>query len=758
MATSFFAHTPDGPNAGPPPVGWHGLAEHLREVARLAERFAREARPIFPDDPETVTREKEAFHLGARWAGLLHDLGKYRPEFQKMLRGLPAPREQTWHKQAGAARAKDGGRLDVAFAVAGHHGGLPDRPALKGMIESSGGSAVAPQVWPLASAAGEVPELLANMSPWAAGSDPFQLDLLIRLLFSCLVDADWLDTGAFKRRSRGLAPEPLPPPLEPAAGLVRVLAYIEERARNCPGEEMARIRGEILDAALKAAALPPGLFALTVPTGGGKTLSALAFALSHARHHGLRRVIYVAPYLTILEQNTHVLRMALGVKDDGEFVFEHHSLAEPRARRPEDETETEEAVRRAENWQAPVVATTNVQLFESLFAHEPSACRKLHNLGRSVLILDECQTLPPGLVEPTRSMLGQVSRTLGCSIVFCTATQPGWTCREDLPGNLRGVREIVPPELRLFERLVRVRVEWPQGPKDLLDLPDVAGRMVAERAALCVVNTRGAAVKVCAELARLGCPEVAHLSTTMCPAHRFLVLEDVRRRLKHGLDCRLVSTQVIEAGCDVDFPLVLREMAPLEAIIQAAGRCNREGLLKALDGLPGGRVVVFRTPEGRLPSDRWYRAGRDTLERLLQALPAPPDIGRAEDIAGYFARLYGEGKLDEKGIQADRSNQKFPEVAGKYRLIEEDTFAAVVTTWQEHEAEVQRLLDAVRHAPTRRNFRRLAPYQANLRNYERARATGWIIEDACGLKLWTGPYDDLTGLRLEGDLGDRCVV
>jgi CRISPR-associated endonuclease/helicase Cas3 len=393
-----------------------------------------------------------------------------------------------------------------------------------------------------------------------------------------------------------------------------------------------------------------------------------------------------------------------------------------------------------------------------LFTNKPGACRKLHNIARSVLILDECQALQPGLIGPTRCMLGQVARVLGCSIVFCTATQPGWTQRHDLPGEIGAVREIVPPQLRLYERLVRVRVQWPAGRDDALDWPQVAQRMAEESAALCVVNTRPAALRLFTELDQLHDEGVFHLSTTMCPAHRLQVLDEVRRRLEEKRPCRLASTQVIEAGCDIDFPLVLREMGPLEAVIQAAGRCNREMRLNTPDGRPGGRVVVFRSPEGRLPADRWYRAGCETLERLLQARPAPPDIARPEDVEQYFALLYQEGRLDEKGIQDDRKNLKFPDVAAKYRLIEDDTFAVVVTAWQGQEEGVRCLLDAVRRHPSRKNYRRLAPYQVNLRNYELARGSGWIADDVGGLRLWTGPYDKRTGLRLDGDLGSRCVV
>jgi CRISPR-associated endonuclease/helicase Cas3 len=683
---------------------------------------------------------------------LLHDLGKYRPEFQKMLRGGPKG-EQTRHKQAGAAEAADGKRLDVAFAIAGHHVGIPDFADLRHMIQSPGGRDVSGSVWDAASSTNEVGELRHPGPPPFAGNDPLRFDVLTRLLFSCLVDADWQDTSEYKIASRGLTPVPPPPVLDPAASLRNVLDHI----RRLPHDGLPDVEGcraQVLEAALAAAKLAPGLFTMTVPTGGGKTLSSLAFGLAHAKEHGRRRVVYVAPYLTIIEQNARTIRKALGA-GGAEVVFEHHSLSEPG--QSKDEGETDESTRRAENWSAPVIVTTSVQFFESLFSNRPGACRKLHNLARSVVILDECQTLPPGLIEPTRSLLGQLAEISGGSIVFCTATQPGWTNRKELPGALGEVREIVPAQLKLSERLRRVRVEWPKSRDDMLDWPAVAQRMAEARAALGIVNTRRAALELCEELKKVEGEGVFHLSTTLCPAHRLRVLDDVRARLQKGMPCRLVSTQVVEAGCDIDFPLVLREFGPFEAIVQSAGRCNREGRLNKPDGTPGGRVIVFRSREGKLPADHWYHAGRATLEQFL-AGGVVPDLARPEDMDDYFRWLYETGNLDAKGIQPERAARHFAEVARLYKLIEEETIAVVVTGWEGHEQEVKELLQQVRAEPSKHHYRLLAPFQVNLRNYELARGTGWVVEDSGGLKLWNGPYDDLTGLRLEGDLGEKCVV
>jgi CRISPR-associated endonuclease/helicase Cas3 len=734
---NFFAHS--GRHAdlsdGQP------LRDHLTQVAELARERARTACPAAP-------QLSEAAHA----AGLLHDLGKYRPEFQRYLRSLPVSRELTYHKQAGAAKAFDSGNGPVAFAIAGHHGGIPDLASLTDLVKSPSGLPVTAAVW--LEATQDCPAL-ANVSLGPpALNDKLAADLVTRLIFSCLVDADWTDTGAHEERVHGRTPPPAPPPLDPANRFENLRAYIKRRAATCPEPLIARVRDEVLNACLITSEQKPGLFSLTVPTGGGKTLSGLAFALKHAGAHGLQRVIYVVPYLSILDQNARVVRKALGLARDDPAVFEHHSLAEPPGDDDMNETIRKAAARRAENWDAPVVLTTNVQFFESLFSNKPGRCRKLHNIARSVVLLDECQTLPPDLVAPTCSMLGQLVSQLGCTVVLCTATQPAFD-HADMPERLQNVTEIAPAELDLFTQLQRVRVSWPKRADAPLDWPAVAGRMREERAALCVVNTRRAARELFAALKPEG--DAFHLSTSMCPAHRLVVLDEVRRRLQEGDSCFLVSTQLIEAGVDVDFPIVLRELAPLEAIIQAAGRCNREGRLRGPDGAPGGRVEVFRSaaavaePTKYYPPDRWYKAGRSVLETSFLNADREPRIDSPDDIKEYFERLYHTGDPDEHKIQAARKRFAFKEVAEAYRLIDDDGEGVVVATWKEKKGEVDALLDAVRRQPTRANFRKLAPFQVNLRRHELAKARGVVAEAMPGLFVWHGGYDEALGLTADNE-------
>jgi CRISPR-associated endonuclease/helicase Cas3 len=730
----------------------------------LAHEYAAKSLPTVQD-----------FVAAAAWSGWLHDVGKYRPEFQLMMRGLRAKGEATRHKQAGAAWAADAGRRDVAFVIAGHHGGLPDPEELKSLIIGPGGRDIAREIRDVA--AGECPKLAEALPKWAGDQDPLKFDLWVRLLFSCLVDADWQDTGNHERRANAQPPLAQPPELtgDLAERLsARVRGYIEHRAAQCreanagvvvPAERsVPAIRAQILEAALAAAAQPPGLFSLTVPTGGAKTLTALAFALDHARRHGLRRVIYVAPYLSILEQNAREIRRALQAEmdsPDAELVFEHHSLAEPPAGPDREETQSEAAARQAQNWSAPFVITTNVQFFESLFSNQPGACRKLHNIARSVVILDECQTLPPGVVEPTCSMLKAMAEWAGTTIVLCTATQPAWSKRPDWPTGLENVREIAPPELNLFQRLQRVTVHWSRRQNPPLDWPDVASMMLEQRAALCIVNTKRAARSVFEHLREQGGESVFHLSTAMCPAHRLAVLDEVRERLRREKRCHVISTQLIEAGVDVDFPFVLRELAPLEAIVQSAGRCNREGRLNGPDGSPGGHVIVFRSVDGRLPrGDRWYEAGRGTLEAAFLNAGRDPDISAPQDMLEYFRRLYATGTLDVHGIEDLRRRLRFRVISeghpddkglGRYRLIDDVTFPAVVATWDAHRQTVERLLANLRESPTPRAFRELGRFQVNLRHYELAQLGQLVVTEAHATRVWRGKYDEQLGLLPEMD-------
>jgi CRISPR-associated endonuclease/helicase Cas3 len=346
----YFAHSGREPTFG----DWQLLAEHLRNVGQIAAGLIRNA------------IGDEGLAQSGKIAGLLHDLGKYRPEFQQMLLGLTPPRNRTYHKQAGAAKAEMLKNLPVAFAIAGHHGGMPNKTELASAILSENGRPVVEQVWKVATS--DLSELNSlELIPWKP-KDELHFDLVTRAIFGCLVDADWSDTGNHERRVKGLAREPEPAEFRGVTWLKTLLGMLKQKSKGCREAHVQTARADVLNACLNAAESSQGIFSLTVPTGGGKTLSGFAFALRHAIRHGLRRVIYVAPYLTILEQNEEAIRTALGLEKNSSELFVHHSLAEPPEAEINETLEYNAASRRAENWDAPIIITTSIQFFESLFS------------------------------------------------------------------------------------------------------------------------------------------------------------------------------------------------------------------------------------------------------------------------------------------------------------------------------------------------------------------------------------------------------
>jgi len=724
----FYAHSPP---ANHPEVGWEPLPTHLLGVAERAEALARSA------------GLDEGFAARARLAGLLHDLGKYRPEFQRYLKAIVSGERavRAPHSAYGARQAEQLGVPDVAFAISGHHGGLVDKADLTGRLEGVDPCNLLPH------AQQDLPDLgqLQNLPvPEDIRRDAIAADLHIRLLFSCLVDADFLETEAFLqpdkaalRPARALQPEQL---------LERLTAHVEGLSSQGLVNECRR---PVFDACLEGGRAEPGFFSLTVPTGGGKTLSSMAFALSHAKAHDLRRIIYVIPYLSIIEQNAEVFEQVLG----SEWVLQHHSLAVAEAGRRdgEDEDGDEGYARLAtENWDAPIIVTTTVQFFESLFARRPSACRKLHSIARSVVIFDECQTLPPGLLEPILSVLKGLRDRYSVSMVFCTATQPALGRSDRLPQGLEGVREIAPDPPALFHALRRTSVQWPDA-DETWSWQRVVDHMgeAPDRQALCVVNTRPQAYDLTQALAEaLGCEVTQahahglfHLSTWMCPAHRLEVLATIKQRLKGREPCLVASTQLVEAGVDLDFPVVLRALAPLDSIAQAAGRCNREGERET------GEVIVFVPEEDSAPKG-WYEAGRAVTRALLKM--GRLDIHKPEVFGDYFAQLYGGGSLDQKSIQDKRRHLEFEQVARDFHIIEQATQPVVVRYNEQANQLARRLEQSDR--PDRSLLRELQPFMVNV--YEsflnEALATCQAVELLPGVYTWEGRYDPVLGIVASG--------
>ena len=646
-----------------------------------------------------------------RVAGLLHDLGKYTQEFQDRLSGG----RRVNHSTAGAKVAVDryGKHLGkmLAFCIAGHHAGLANgvngeqTTALEARLEDK---IPAPDpIWEreVALPADLPPPSLKPRDPDTVG---FCAAFFIRMLFSALVDADYLDTeNYFAGLEGGAKPRGQHPSLAEVRG--RLNAYLDKLAAGAEASPVNDLRQEVLAHVRGKAAEPPGLFTLTVPTGGGKTLTSLAFALNHARLHGLARVIYVTPYMSIIEQTAAVFRTALRVDgaEELDFVIEHHSTFD------EDRIGTREAKEKLklamENWDAPIIVTTAVQFFESLFSNRPSRCRKLHNIANSVIILDEAQTLPLRYLRPCVAALDELARNWRTSVVLCTATQPALAQSDGFVGGLKNVRELAPEPERLYRTLKRTRVRH----EGQLDDAALAVRMRESPQSLCIVNTRRHARELYERMA--DAEGSVHLTTLMCACHRRERLDVVRNRLRNGAPVRLIATSLVEAGVDLDFRVVWRAEAGLESIIQAAGRCNREGRAEV------GNVFVFKPAdeEGHKPPpeiEQFAEAARSVMRSHSN------DPMSLDAINVYFRKLYwlkGDDALDATGIlrllREPGASLDFPfeTIAAKFRLIE-TPMAPIIVPWcgaDGRDDTAKRLLEELRWVERPgRIARRLQPY------------------------------------------------
>lgn len=677
------------------------LCVHLENVSKLAGKFG----------------QWIGLHDEAILAGSLHDLGKYRQEFQGYLRGDRVSSQETQHAAYGAVWAIQNDQLLQAFVIAGHHSGLHDISDLIGIphktvlglptsleaaLQCYLADASSPQSLPIPAFITDIP---------AENEQTLRLEFAVRMLFSCLVDADRLDSAFW----------PLEPPaelrLDAPVLLERVEAERLRKSSNAPDGTLKTSRNYIFDTCLIKASLAQGFFSLTVPTGGGKTLSSMAFALAHARKHNLRRVIVVIPYLSIIEQNASEYRRILG----NDVVLENHSAVKPKPDADEEEKDALELA--AENWDSPVVITTSVQFIESLLSARPSRCRKLHRIANSVVIFDEVQTMPSQLLQPIFSVFRELVRQYGVSFVFSSATQPAFLKSTSLPdGFTEGkMRPIIDHPDQLFKDLRRVNYHLPRD-GETVDWPELARRMAMteHRQSLCVVNLTRHASDLWDRLRSI-LPDgekrmLFHLSSAMCPAHRLRVIRLMRWLLRHGQPCRVVSTQLIEAGVDVDFPTVWRALGPLDSIVQTAGRCNREGRADR------GDVHIFRPLDHKIPGGVYSVA----TERAAIAVDrADAEEALATDpaiFADYFHGLYQsvdtDKKIDGSTIQEDRLALKFRTVSRNATVIDNDTQPAIVAY-----GAGKRLIQAIRERQlppgsprfNRDDQRSLQRYMVNLR-------------------------------------------
>ncbi len=697
-----------------PPEQWQPLSQHLHNVAKRAA-------------------DNAAHFQSADWAylaGLLHDFGKASDAFQAYLlrsNGLDdseydSAGQPSTHSGAGAVWAMETyGQLGniLAYLVMGHHAGLPDwiggvNPAgsLCARREEASRERVAVREW-----ASQLP-LPTQVPPPPFRMKDREVHFWIRMLYSCLVDADYLDTERFLDPKRFAERRTFPTLDSLAKPFFAALDQMQQQAEATP---VNQIRAGIRRDCEQAAQLPPGFFSLSVPTGGGKTLSGTAFAFRHALQYNKQRIIYVIPYTSIIEQTTDVLRKHLGA----DAVVEHHSNLES-------ESQSKSAQLAAENWDAPVIVTTSVQFFESLLAARSKRCRKLHNIVNSVVVLDEVQLLPPEQVNTCSELMRQLVERYGVTIVLSTATQPV------LPG-LAHVREIVSDPADLAFRLKRVEYEFPDVKLNKSrSWDELAEELKAHPQVLCVVNTR----RDCRELHAKMPDGAIHLSTTMCGAHRSNVIAKIKRKLTANEPVQVISTQLIEAGVDIDFPVVYRALAGLDSIAQSAGRCNREG--KQLDG---GKVVVFIPP--RPAPKGTLLKGEDSTRTLLHEMISMEEPGV---FRRYFQDFYG--RVEERYayetylVQDARDFQfQFREAAHAFQMIDQAQ-QSVFVRFEEGDQLIETLRKLVRaNQPYGWLLRKLQRYSMTLRlsQMRALQDAGQIEEFASGFFVWNGCYDPTTG-------------
>lgn len=724
-----FAHSKEGR----PQTEWQPLHTHLDEVAKLAGGFS------------SAFGASSWGHL----AGLWHDLGKFSPEFQRYIRmaneahmeGKPG---RVDHSTAGALHSVDRygdiGRI-LAYCIAGHHAGLPDW--------QSETSPRASLVWRLsqrdllsAVAAGCIPAGIADKTrptEKAKNGTGLSRSIWLRMLFSSLVDADFLDTEAFMDSEKAAQRVGYP-------SLADLVPYFEQymtvKTAEASDTAVNRIRSEVLQACRDRALDPPGLFTLTVPTGGGKTLSSMAFALRHAEVHDKRRIIYVIPYTSIIEQTADQFRTIFG-----NAVLEHHSNLDVA------DTSRENARSRlaCENWDAPLIVTTTVQFFESLFASRTSRCRKLHNIAQSVVILDEAQLLPTDFLKPVLELMRELQMNYGVTFVLSTATQPALGPHKsmdfDFPG-LPGLREIIPSFLNLHERLQRTRVEVLEELAVPVPWDDLALRLAKYKSVLCIVNRRDDA-RILWEKLPSG---TFHLSALMCGAHRSERIAEIRKNLLAGKPTKVISTQLVEAGVDFDFPVVYRALAGLDSVAQAAGRCNREGLLKQ------GLVYVFQ-PESRIPAGHLRQTAEMGRQLLMEQREDPLAPERFEQ---FFRMLYWMrgNRLDKENIMDLLGNDSelrisFRTAAERFKLIDEGAYAPVLVHYGE---KGSKLIELLRHrGPERRVLRQAQRYVVNLPRHVHGR----LLADSAIEEIHPGIFVQGHGNLYDKNLGfcaDRSLI
>lgn len=707
------------------------LKQHLEKTANLARQFGKK------------------FDNGdyAFICGMLHDIGKYSTEFQNKIKNNSSARVD--HSTAGAIeiskKAGSFGKL-LAYCIAGHHGGLPDggsKSDTASEVTLSGRLKRANQLPDCSCFEKEInigallPLRMPNVKFLNDGG--FSLAFFIRMIYSCLVDADFLDTEAFVNYNK--VDRSANYDFELFSGKLK--NYVNDFSDK--EREINKKRTEILNYCIEKSKQEKGLYTLTVPTGGGKTVSSLAFAIGHVLEHDMDRIIYVIPYTSIIEQTGRIFKKILGYEN----VLEHHSNFDFK---DDEDLILHKLKLSSENWNIPVVVTTNVQFFESLFANKSSKCRKLHNIANSVIIFDEAQMIPTQFLTPCLMSISELVTSYKSTCVLCSATQP--SLKDRFPKKI-SINEICENTESLYEFFRRTKVVN----RGKMEVSQLAEELNNCNQVLCIVNSKKHAIEI---YSRLNGNGIFHLSTRMCPIHRNEVLDVIKQRLKDKLPCKVVSTQLIEAGVDVDFPVVYRSMTGIDSIVQAGGRCNREG--KAEIGI----INVFE------PESTFTKNMPDTIRRPIEV--AKTVMSRFEDILSpkaikaYFEELYNfEGRkgLDinnifkelEKGAEGCNFNFDFKQVADKFKLIDENTIPIIVEFDDNSKELVNKLRYADEYKPV---LRAVQPYTVNVYETEFKKMHGAgmldVLNDGVYVLKDTNKYNRETGLEFTIETGMGIFV